>query len=74
MEPRKLGITQKPVEDMPHLVKEGDNVGMPHQRWPIRRRFRDICYHGCDGVTVSAVWEVVSGEQVPYCGMGELEL
>jgi hypothetical protein len=73
MEPAEFRMAQKMVEDMPHLVEEGNNVVMPHQSWFIWRGFRQVGYHRSERETALARRQIVTPKEGPNCGMGVLE-
>lgn len=70
METSKLGLTQQPVEDVPHLVEERNYIIVPHQCRLVWGGLGEICDHGSERVAALAIGEVVARKEGPYRSMG----
>lgn len=50
VEPGVLGLAEEAVEDVAHLVEEGDDVVVPHEGGLVGSGLREIGDHGGEGV------------------------
>ena len=72
VEPRETRLAEQPVEDVAHLVEEGHDVVVPHQRGLRGRRLREVRDHRRERVRACPVRLVVPREQRPDRGVGVL--
>ena len=69
MESPESRFAKQAVEDVSHLVEEGDNIVMPHQCGLSWRRLGEVGHHRCQRIVSRPVRFGVAVVQWPDCCM-----
>lgn len=69
VEARILGLTQKAVKHMPHLVEEGNDIVVSHQSWFVGCWLGKVGNHGSKGIAALSTRQVMTRKKGPNSRM-----